>query len=106
MQPNGNGNGSNFVGNVKSVFSIANPIIAIVATVIVIHTNQTVQTAVQSLKSEMQEQTAKLYESRETAAMARAAVQDKLFMDQRERDNLRSQIQRLDERIRDLEKRR
>lgn len=104
MQPNGNGS-NGFVTNLKSVFSIANPIIMVTAAIIVLHTNATVQTAVQGLRKEIQEQTANMYESREAASMARSAIQERLELDRRERDELHRLYDRLDERIRSIETR-
>ena len=108
-ETNGNGNG-NFVGNLKSIFSIANPIIMVVAAIVVLHTNATVQTAVESLRREMQKSVAESYESREAASLARLSIQEKLEGERQinaeHASELRRMMERLDERLRVLETRR
>jgi len=106
VQPNGNGNGQSVTTSISNALRVVAPIVALIASAAAFWTQATVKNAVVELRTELQEYAAKQYESRESAAMYKAMIQDRMSMDQRERDDLRSQILRMDERLRYLETRR
>lgn len=79
------------------------PAIALLASTLALYTQFEVGRAVAQLRKEITEYSTQVYESRESAQLARANVLDRIAASQRERDNFAQQLSKIEERLRKIE---